>query len=89
MVKNFIFGSLPESDSPAGTLNVLDFKKTLRGLVVAVAGAALVAGFDFLSGWLLNTDFGNFQILISFIISSGLIEIARRYLANHLNNVVE
>lgn len=82
--KEFFFGSLEASDSPSGTLNVLDFKKTLRGLVVAVLGAVITTGFDFLSNWLLSTDFGQFQMFIGFILSSGVVELARRYLADHV-----
>lgn len=86
-IKDLMLGSLEASDSPSGTLNVLDFKKTLRGLIVAVLGAVITTGFDFLSNWLLSTDFGSYQILIGFVISSGIVEITRRYLAEQVTDL--
>lgn len=87
MVKQFLFGSMEASDSAPRSLNVLDLKKTARGLVVTIAGAALVAGFDFLSSWILNTDFGQYQLLVGFVISSGVIEIARRWVSGFVTDL--
>ena len=84
MVKNFLFGSMEASNSEPQSLNVLDLKKTARGLVVVLAGALFTAGFDFLAGWLANTDFKQYQILVTMVVSSGVLEVARRYVASNL-----
>lgn len=84
IVKSFLFGSLPESTSPAGTLDALDFKKAARHLVVAVVGALVTVVFDFLSRWLTGTDFGQYQMLVGFVVSSGIVEVARRWVSAHI-----
>jgi hypothetical protein len=85
MFKDFLFGGLPESNSPAGELNAIDLKKTGRMLVIVLAGGLATAFFDFASNFLLHSDFGKYQILISMIVSSGILEIARRYVADFIS----
>lgn len=84
MFKEFLFGSLEASNSSSGSLNFLDFKKTLRGLLIMSAGAVLTIFFDGLSKWIMDTDFGAYQILITMLINSGLLELGRRYLSERL-----
>lgn len=83
-IQKFLFGTLPESTSDTGSLDALDFKKTGRHLVVALAGAVVTIVFDQLTRWLTGTDFGQYQMLVSFVASSGLVEIARRWVSQHI-----
>ena len=84
MVKNFLFGSLPASNSPAGTFNFLDFRKWLRHLVVVIAAAIVTIVFDEVAKYTVGLDLGQYQFVVSFIISSGGLEYVRRYVSNHL-----
>lgn len=84
--KEFLFGALPESDSPAGQLNPLDWKKTARMLVVLVAGTVATTLFDFMGSWLVQTDFGKYQFIVGIVVSSGLLELGRRKFSDFLAN---
>ena len=85
-VNNFLFGSMEMSNSPSGTLNSLDLKKSLRHLTIVVAGAAATAAIDFLIKWLANVDLGQYQLLATMAINSGLLEIIRRYISSNLSS---
>ncbi len=85
-VNNFLFGSMEMSNSPSGTLNSLDLKKSLRHLTIVVAGVAATAAIDFLIKWLANVDLGQYQLLATMAINSGLLEIIRRYISSNLSS---
>jgi len=80
--KQFLFGALPESNSPAGTLNALDLQKTGRLLAVVVAGAAATAALDFITKFLTGADLGPYGPMLMPVIS-GFLELGRRYIAQH------
>ena len=65
------------ASSPKYSLNTIDWHKILRGFLVAVGGAGVLYGAQFL----LDVDFGAYQP-IAVALSSVLINIARKYLAN-------
>ena len=81
--KNFLFGGLEKSDSPFGSVNLIDLKKSARLLLVVVAGTGLTAGLDFLSQWILGADLGPYKIFVMPVISAGF-EIARRWVSTNL-----
>ncbi|MEK7112497.1 MAG: hypothetical protein AAB875_04160 [Patescibacteria group bacterium] len=83
MAKNFLFGS-EISTSPSGKFNLVDAKKTLRHIVVIAAGAGTAEVFNLLTAYITGHNFGQFQFLISLVVSSGLLEMARRWVADHL-----
>ena len=80
--RQFLFGSLPTSNSEAGTLNALDLKKTARMLVVIAAGAAATPILDYLSKWIIGVNFGTYTPLVT-VVASSLLELARRWVAQH------
>lgn len=84
-LRNILFGALPESDSPAGTVNATDWRKTIRHSFVVIAGIAATAGLDQLNVVLTNNDFGKWQLIVSMVVSSGLLELGRRWIADHTN----
>ena len=81
-MKQFLFGS-EVSTSPAGTVNIVDLKKSARLLLVVVCGAGLTAGLDFVSQWILGADLGPYKVFVMPAISAGL-EVARRWVTNNL-----
>lgn len=76
-VKNIFAGKDLKSTSPAGKLDVVDFKKLLRNLLVVAAGAVLT----YLSQWVSGTDFGSWNGIIVPLVA-GLIDAARKWLTN-------
>ncbi len=82
--KQFLFGSMPESTSPAGTFNNVDFMKWLRHLAVGAIALLVSFLFDSIGQYLTNTNFGQWQILVTFFLTSGGVEFIRRYVANHI-----
>lgn len=86
-VKKFLFGSLEQSTSSAGTLNTTDIKKIARHIVVVAAGAAVTELFNAVSGYLTGHDFGQWQVVVTLVVSSGVLEMIRRWAADHLANV--
>ena len=83
-LKHLLFGALPASNSAKNSINSVDLKKILRVLIVTLSGAAATAGMDFLAQFLTDTDFGKYQIIVAMVINSGLLEMMRRYIADHL-----
>lgn len=83
MANKFLFGS-EVSTSPTGKFNLVDAKKTLRHILVVAAGAGMAEVFNLLTAYVTGHNFGQFQFLVSIAISSGLLEMARRWVADHL-----
>ncbi len=83
-IKDFLFGGIPPSNSPAEKFNKTDFLKWLRNLVILVAGAAVSVAVDAAIQLITGTNFGEYQWLISFVVSSGGLEALRRYIADNM-----
>lgn len=81
--KQFLFGSLPASDSAPRSLNLLDLQKTGRVFAVVVAGAAATAALDFVTQYLAGVDLGPYRAIIGPAVM-GLLELARRWVSTNL-----
>lgn len=79
----YIFGNLPESNSPKGQLNSLDLKKTGRQLLMLMAGTCLTVAIDFIAGILTGADLGQYQFVVLLVMNSGILEMLRRLVADH------
>ena len=82
-ITKFVFGALPASNSPSGSINSLDLQKTGRVFLVVVAGSAATAALDFITSWLTGVDLGPYRAILAPAIM-GLLELGRRYIAQHL-----
>ena len=67
-----------ENNSPRGILNLCDWKKIGKGLLIALAGAALT----YLQEQVPHIDFGSYTALVV-ALNSSLVNAAQRWLSDH------
>lgn len=82
-LKNFLFGEIPTT-SPSGSFDKNDLIRTGRHLAVVVGGAAATALLNGLVKELGQIDLGKYQIIVTFILASGIVEAVRNYISSHL-----
>src|SRR5438552_3875245 len=77
-----IFGALPPSTAPSGSLDYVDLLKSLRMAVMAALAAGAVVVINSLSTSVLSFDFGPYSFLAVPLLTA-LFEAVRRFLVNY------